>query len=42
MSTDLFSFTQGGKRHISFMSQSIGLIADVDLGTDPLRFMGGQ
>ncbi|KAI0331144.1 hypothetical protein GY45DRAFT_1434203 [Cubamyces sp. BRFM 1775] len=42
MSIDLFSFTQGGKRHISFMSQSIGLIADVDLGTDPLRFLGGQ
>ncbi|KAH9901010.1 ATP-NAD kinase-like domain-containing protein [Cubamyces lactineus] len=42
MSIDLFSFTQGGRRHISFMSQSIGLIADVDLGTDPLRFLGGQ
>ncbi|KAI8998567.1 ATP-NAD kinase-like domain-containing protein [Trametes punicea] len=42
MDIDLFSFVQGGKRHISFMSQSMGLIADVDLGTDPLRFMGSQ
>ncbi|KAI9070372.1 hypothetical protein FKP32DRAFT_1586212 [Trametes sanguinea] len=42
MKIDLFSFTQGEKRYISFMSQSMGLIADVDLGTDPLRFMGAQ
>ncbi|OSC99075.1 hypothetical protein PYCCODRAFT_1438681 [Trametes coccinea BRFM310] len=42
MKIDLCSFTQGEKRYISFMSQSMGLIADVDLGTDPLRFMGAQ
>ncbi|KAI0636889.1 ATP-NAD kinase-like domain-containing protein [Trametes polyzona] len=42
MPIDLFSLTQGGKRHISFMSQSLGLIADLDLGTEHLRFMGGQ
>ncbi|KAI0647126.1 ATP-NAD kinase-like domain-containing protein [Trametes meyenii] len=42
MPIDLFSMTQGGKRYISFMSQSLGLIADLDLGTEHLRFMGGQ
>ncbi|KAI0374974.1 hypothetical protein BV20DRAFT_405217 [Pilatotrama ljubarskyi] len=42
MPIDLFSLTQGGKRYISFMSQSLGLIADLDLGTEHLRFMGGQ
>ncbi|KAH9856959.1 ATP-NAD kinase-like domain-containing protein [Lenzites betulinus] len=42
MPVDLFSLTQGGERHISFMSQSLGLIADLDLGTEHLRFMGGQ
>lgn len=42
MPTDLFSMTHGGKRYISFMTQSLGLIAEVDLGTEHLRFMGGQ
>lgn len=42
MSTDLLSLTQGGKEYMSFMSQSLGLIADLDLGTEHLRFMGGQ
>ncbi|KAF9533023.1 ATP-NAD kinase-like domain-containing protein [Crepidotus variabilis] len=40
MKVDLFSFVQGGQRSISFMSQSLGLMADVDIGTDHLRWMG--
>ncbi|KAJ4487911.1 ATP-NAD kinase-like domain-containing protein [Lentinula aciculospora] len=40
MAVDVFSFTQNGKRTISFMSQALGLMADVDLGTEDLRWMG--
>ncbi|KAH7921740.1 hypothetical protein BV22DRAFT_1176259 [Leucogyrophana mollusca] len=40
MSIDLFSFTQGTRRHISFMSQTVGLMADLDVGTERLRWMG--
>ncbi|KAF8163335.1 ATP-NAD kinase-like domain-containing protein [Crassisporium funariophilum] len=40
MKVDLFSMTQGGKRTISFMSQALGLMADLDIGTDHLRWMG--
>ncbi|KAJ6502527.1 ATP-NAD kinase-like domain-containing protein [Mycena sanguinolenta] len=40
MKVDVFSFTQNGKRTISFMSQALGLAADVDIGTDHLRWMG--
>ena len=40
MKVDVFSVTQGGKRTISFMSQSLGLMADLDIGTDNLRWMG--
>ena len=40
MKVDLFSVIQGGKRTISFMSQAVGLIAEVDLGTEHLRWMG--
>lgn len=40
MDLDLCSFTQGGKTVYSFMSQSMGLMADVDLGTEHLRWMG--
>ncbi|KAJ3725910.1 ATP-NAD kinase-like domain-containing protein [Lentinula raphanica] len=40
MPVDVFSFTQNGKRTISFMSQALGLMADVDLGTEDLRWMG--
>ena len=39
-SLDLMSITQGEKRSVSFLSQSIGLVAEVDLGTDHLRWMG--
>jgi sphingosine kinase len=37
---DLISITQGEKRFLSFLSQSFGMIADVDLGTEDLRWMG--
>lgn len=40
MKVDVFSVTQGGKRTISFMSQSLGLMADLDIGTENLRWMG--
>jgi len=40
MKVDLFSFVQGKTRAISFMSQSLGLMADLDIGTDHLRWMG--
>lgn len=40
MKVDLFSFSQGEKRVISFMSQALGLMADLDLGTENLRWMG--
>lgn len=40
MKVDLFSVNQGAKRTISFMSQAVGLIAEVDLGTENLRWMG--
>ena len=42
MDVDLFSMIQGGKRYLSFMSQSMGMMATLDLGTEHLRFMGGQ
>jgi sphingosine kinase len=37
---DLVSVTQGGRRTVSFLSQAFGLIAESDLGTDHLRWMG--
>ncbi|KAL1955137.1 hypothetical protein VTO42DRAFT_9001 [Malbranchea cinnamomea] len=40
MPLDLVSITQGGRRHLSFLSQSYGIVADSDLGTDDLRWMG--
>ena len=40
MKVDLFSFTQNGSRTISFMAQTLGLMADLDLGTEHLRWMG--
>lgn len=38
---DLVSITQGDRRSLSFLSQSVGIIAEVDLGTEDLRWMGG-
>jgi sphingosine kinase len=40
MKVDAFSLTQKGKRTISFMSQALGLMADLDIGTEHLRWMG--
>ena len=37
---DLTSITQGDKRLLSFLSQSVGIVAEVDLGTDDIRWMG--
>lgn len=42
MSIDLLSILQSGKRSVSFMSQSVGLVADLDLGTEHLRWMGSN
>ena len=40
MPLDLVSITQGDRRILSFLSQTIGSIADADLGTEHLRWMG--
>lgn len=37
---DLTSITQGDRRTLSFLSQSLGIVAEVDLGTEHLRWMG--
>ncbi|KAK7693422.1 hypothetical protein QCA50_002990 [Cerrena zonata] len=42
MPIDLFSVTQDGKRSLSFFSQCIGLMAELDLWTEHLRFMGSN
>jgi len=38
---DLISITQGGNRTLSFLSQSAGIVAESDLATEHLRWMGG-
>ena len=42
MSIDLVSILQNGKRTFSFMTSCLGLMANLDLGTKYLRFMGSQ
>ncbi|KAI1205195.1 sphingoid long chain base kinase [Annulohypoxylon truncatum] len=37
---DLMSVTQGSTRTLSFLSQSVGIIAECDLGTENLRWLG--
>ncbi|KIW99680.1 uncharacterized protein Z518_11093 [Rhinocladiella mackenziei CBS 650.93] len=37
---DLVSVTQGDKRTLSFLSQSLGIVAESDLGTENMRWMG--
>ncbi|KIV78637.1 hypothetical protein PV11_06270 [Exophiala sideris] len=37
---DLVSVTQGGTRTLSFLSQSLGIVAESDLGTENIRWMG--
>ncbi|KAL8414324.1 hypothetical protein RB594_005521 [Gaeumannomyces avenae] len=39
---DLVSVTQGGTRTLSFLSQSLGIIAEADLATEDLRWMGSS
>ncbi|KAJ5224617.1 uncharacterized protein N7469_008120 [Penicillium citrinum] len=39
---DLVSVTQKNSRTLSFLSQSFGIVADSDLGTDNVRWMGAQ
>lgn len=39
---DLISITQGDTRTLSFLSQSVGIVAESDLATEHLRFLGGQ
>lgn len=40
MRVDLCSFTQKDRRNFSYMSQTTGLMADLDIGTEHLRWMG--
>ncbi|KAL1862170.1 sphinganine kinase lcb4 [Paecilomyces lecythidis] len=40
MPLDLVSITQGDTRTLSFLSQSFGIVAECDLGTDNIRWMG--
>jgi sphingosine kinase len=40
MPLDLVSITQGEKRTLSFLSQSVGIVAESDLGTEHLRWLG--
>ncbi|CAG8544669.1 5931_t:CDS:2 [Paraglomus occultum] len=37
---DICSITQGNNRYFSFISQTYGIVADCDLGTEHLRWMG--
>ncbi|RAL65154.1 hypothetical protein DID88_001260 [Monilinia fructigena] len=37
---DLISITQGETRTISFLSQSVGIVAEADLATEHMRWMG--
>jgi sphingosine kinase len=37
---DLVSITQGDRRTLSFLSQSFGIVAETDLGTENIRWMG--
>lgn len=37
---DLVSITQGDQRYLSFLSQAFGIVAEVDLATEHLRWLG--
>ncbi|OCK78930.1 sphingoid long chain base kinase-like protein [Lepidopterella palustris CBS 459.81] len=37
---DLISITQGDRRTLSFLSQAVGIVAESDLATEHLRWMG--
>lgn len=38
---DLVAITQGQKQYWSFLSQAVGIVAESDLGTENIRWMGG-
>nr|XP_036579001.1 sphingosine kinase [Colletotrichum truncatum]KAF6786432.1 sphingosine kinase [Colletotrichum truncatum] len=38
---DLVSITQGDRRILSFLSQALGVVAESDLATEHMRWMGG-
>jgi sphingosine kinase len=40
MKHTVYSISQGDKTYLSFLSQALGLMADLDLGTEALRWMG--
>ncbi|KAI0093855.1 ATP-NAD kinase-like domain-containing protein [Irpex rosettiformis] len=40
MPVDIFSMTQGDNRILSFVSQAMGLMAELDVDTEHLRFIG--
>jgi diacylglycerol kinase family enzyme len=40
MPTDIFSCTLADRRILSILSQTIGFLADADLDTEHLRWMG--
>lgn len=42
MRVDLMQLSQENKTAVSFLSQTYGLVADCDLGTEDMRWMGGQ
>jgi sphingosine kinase len=42
MAVDVLSILQSGRRSFSFLSQCVGLMADLDLGTEHLRWMGSS
>lgn len=39
---DLVSITQGNNRTLSFLSQAYGIVAECDLGTENIRWMGAH
>ncbi|TIA72573.1 hypothetical protein E3P92_02181 [Wallemia ichthyophaga] len=40
MPLDLFSIMQGNKRTLSYLTQATGLMADLDIGTEDMRWLG--
>lgn len=39
---DMMSVTYGSERSLSFLSQSVGIIAECDLGTEHMRWLGAK
>ena len=40
MKKSVYSIRQGDRHHLSFLSVALGLMADLDLETEHLRWMG--